>query len=225
MTCLCTHDPASEIRRPSWSAAGGCGAAVRGGVFGSPPSPGEEAGKLRTCAFCLGLEPLGRRWEGGHLSAPWVAGEDSCRGGAGERRSRRAGSIRLPERLVWTRPHAGWNRGYCSLWPLAGGRALGGMDAGLGAHAVPTASSGRPPPGQVKQQVLRLRSGVGLLEAPCVGCRSVPRVRWARGLGLLSPGAALSATLPLPLGRNRHHDFVAVVFSVFLPVTIRLCLF
>ena len=26
---------------------------------------------------------------------------------------------------------AGWNLGYCSLWPLAGDRALGGMDVGL----------------------------------------------------------------------------------------------
>ena len=141
MTCLCTHDPASEIRRPGWSAAGGCGAAVRGGGFGSLPSPGEETGKRRTSAFCPGLEPLGLRWEGGHLSAPWLAGEDSCRGGAGERRSRRAGSIRLPEWLLWARPHAGWNRGYCNLWPLAGGRALGGMDSGHGACGILRAPS------------------------------------------------------------------------------------
>ena len=108
-----------------------------------------------------------------------------------------------------------------------------GPSVGWTRGTVPAASSGRPPPGQVRWQVLRLRSGVGLLEAPCVGCRSVPRVRRARALGLLSPGAALSATLPLPLGRNHRRDFVAVVFSVFLsiiacvflPATVRLCLF
>lgn len=191
MTCLCTHDPAPEIRRPSWSAAGGRGAAGRGGIFGSPLSPGEEAGKRRTSAFCPGLEPLGRWWEGGHLSAPWVVGEDLCWGGAGERRSRRAGSIRRPELLVWTRPHAGRNRGYCRLWPRAGGRALGGVGVGRGARGVLRVPSAR----QAWQQVLRLRSGVGLWGHP-VGRRSVPGVRRARGFGLLSPGAALSATLP-----------------------------
>lgn len=108
-----------------------------------------------------------------------------------------------------------------------------GASVGWMRGTVPVASSGRPPPGQVRWQVLRLRSGVGLLEAPFVGRRSVPRVRWARGLGLPSPGAALSAILPLPLGRNHRRDFVAVVFSVFLsiiarvflPTTVRLCLF
>ena len=53
--------------------------------------------------------------------------------------------------------------------------------------------------------------------------RSVPRLRRAHGLGLLSPGAALSTTLSLPFGRSRRRDFVRAVFSVLLVASSPVC--
>lgn len=144
-----------------------------GGVRGSLPGPWRGGlGSLGHLHFARDLNPWAT---GGKADVGQLRGWRTriCAGGTGPggngaaelaAGSGHSGRLLLAAsnfRSGWCRqcPYC-WSelRGHNSLWPLPGGRALGGMGRGL--RSPPGVSSGRPPPGQVWRRVVRLWTGM-----------------------------------------------------------------